>query len=541
MIKQKKFFIERQTKHKITESAEVTNSTLVDQFLKKLETELKESANKSLLLHFADVRRDIAEVKKISERIKEQLKTTQKPGKSVRKKKVPPKVYLAKLPTTGHDLFGREKELKMLDKAWGDPHTSIVSLVAFGGVGKSALVNAWLNGMARDNYRGAERVYAWSFYSQGTSEERQVSADEFFADALEWFGYDGPPILSPWDKGKKLAELVRAQRTLIILDGLEPLQYPPGEMRGRLKDQGLQALLKDLARATPGLCVISTRLQVEDLEATVDHSSQRVFLENLSPKAGAELLKKLSVKGTQKEMKAVAEEYDGHALALNLLGNYLKAVHGGEIRKRDKIAKLTGLKKHQGLHARRVMASYETWFRGGAKLPTEAGLLKMTSSTEHSSPELNILYLMGLFDRPAEASAIAALRVAPEIKGLTNALQNLSDENWQLAVSNLRDLHLLATEEEARPDTLDCHPLMREHFGERLEHSNKEAWREAHNRLYDYYKTCRKKSCPTPWRKCSRCLLPWHMGVSLVNTLKQKLMYFGRESEEEMSNLLILN
>ena len=28
-----------------------------------------------------------------------------------------------------------------------------------GGVGKTALVNKWLLGMAKDNYRGAERVY----------------------------------------------------------------------------------------------------------------------------------------------------------------------------------------------------------------------------------------------------------------------------------------------------------------------------------------------------------------------------------------------
>lgn len=151
-------------------------------------------------------------------------------------------ITLAKLPTTGHDLFGREKELKMLDKAWREAQTNIFSLVAWGGVGKSALVNEWLNGMAKKNYDGAERVYGWSFYSQGTKEEKNVSADPFFDHALRWFGYSGEPIKNQWEKGEKLSELVRAQRTLLILDGLEPLQYPPGEMQGRLKDQGLQAL-----------------------------------------------------------------------------------------------------------------------------------------------------------------------------------------------------------------------------------------------------------------------------------------------------------
>ena len=37
-------------------------------------------------------------------------------------------------------------------------------------------------------------------------------------------------------------------------------------------------------------------------------------------------------------------------------------------------------------------------------------------------------------------------------------------------------------------DVLDCHPLIREHFGEKLKQNNPEAWKEAHSRLYEYYK-----------------------------------------------------
>ncbi len=88
------------------------------------------------------------------------------------------KLSLAKLPTTRAELFGRADELQTLDDAWADAHTNVLSFVAWGGVGKTALVNRWLNQMELDNYRGAQRVYGWSFYSQGTKEERQVSADE---------------------------------------------------------------------------------------------------------------------------------------------------------------------------------------------------------------------------------------------------------------------------------------------------------------------------------------------------------------------------
>lgn len=66
----------------------------------------------------------------------------------------PEKISLAKLPSVSPDLFGREKELAMLDAAWDNPKTNIVSLVAFGGVGKTALVNKWLLQMGRTTIAG---------------------------------------------------------------------------------------------------------------------------------------------------------------------------------------------------------------------------------------------------------------------------------------------------------------------------------------------------------------------------------------------------
>ena len=158
-----------------------------------------------------------------------------------------PKISLAKLPSTSPDLFGRDGKLAALDAAWDDPHTNVYCLVAWGGVGKTALVNRWLTQLGQDDYRGAARVFGWSFYSQGAAEGRQVSADPFIAVALEWFGDPDPTRGSAWDKGERLAELVRQARTLLILDGLEPLQYPPGPLAGQLKDPALAALLKGLA------------------------------------------------------------------------------------------------------------------------------------------------------------------------------------------------------------------------------------------------------------------------------------------------------
>jgi len=396
-----------------------------------------------------------------------------------------PKILFSKLPTTLNELFGREKELKLLDSAWNDLHTHIISFVAWGSVGKTALVNEWLSHMERDNYRGAERVYGWSFYSQGIREDRQISADEFLDHGLTWFGDPDSSQGSPWDKGVRLAELIRKQKTLLILDGLEPLQYPPGQMQGRLKDQGLQALLKELSHFNPGLCVITTRIPVKDIEQSVGTSVKSIDLEHLSPEAGAELLANLGVKGSYTELQTAAKEFRGHALALNLLGRYLAVVHDGEIRKRDLIPMLTE-EEEQGGHARRVMESYERWL--------------------HGKPELNILYLMGLFDRPAQGGAINAILAEPVIEGLTDQLQNISLGKWRFAIKHLRDLRLLLERDDTQPDTLDCHPLVREHFGEKLLKSNPKAWRKAHTRLYEYYKNLPKKHLPDTMEEMSPLL-----------------------------------
>ncbi len=387
---------------------------------------------------------------------------------------VPPRVFLAKLPATGHELFGRETELRILDDAWADPHTRVLSLVAWGGVGKTTLVNHWLNRMGHDGFRGARSVYGCSFYSRGTREDRHASADEFLVHALDWFGDTAMANSKrpPWDKGVRLAELVRRQRTLLILDGLEPLQHPPGPMQGRLKDQGLQALLKELSAFNPGLCVVTTREEVGDIENAVGFSVKRLLLGSLPVEAGMELLRKLGVTGTDAELRKAVDDFSGHPLALSLLGTYLATVYKGDIRKRDLVQPLT-VEEEQGGHARRVMESYEEWLRG--------------------KPELDILYLMGLFDRPTPGGAVRKLRAEPAIEGLTGGLQNLAEARWQYAVGHLRQLRLLRERDEDDPDKLDCHPLIREHFREKLRANNPEGWRKAHRRLYEYYKQLPKK------------------------------------------------
>src|SRR5260370_5360822 len=98
----------------------------------------------------------------------------------------PKKTSVARLPITGSDVFGREEDIGFLDDAWANQQVNVVTIVAWGGVGKSTLVNHWLRRMAAEHYRSAQLVFGWSFYRQGTSGGTS-SADEFLDSTLSWF------------------------------------------------------------------------------------------------------------------------------------------------------------------------------------------------------------------------------------------------------------------------------------------------------------------------------------------------------------------
>ena len=377
----------------------------------------------------------------------------------------PRRVSISRMPTTGRFLLGRKQNLDALDQAWQDPNTRVLSIVAWGGVGKSALMNHWLARLAKEQYRGAELVYAWSFYLQGT-QNQLMSADEFVASALQWFGDKDPSQGSEWDKGARLAEFIASTRTLMILDGLEPLQYPPGPKEGHLKDKSLAALLRELAGNNLGLCVISSRLAVADLHSFTDTTVRQIDLERLSPTSGAELLRAYGIRGSQEELRLASEEYGGHGLALTLLSTYLRDAHGGNVAGRRGMSQLKQ-DERKGGHARRVMESYERWFR--------------------DDPALSVLYMVSMFDRPTRPDEIAALR-DPPIPGLGEPLHGVDSDEWSNVIARLRRSKLLS---EAHPDdheALDAHPLVREYFSERLRQNNLEAWKEANARLYVFFR-----------------------------------------------------
>ncbi len=104
-------------------------------------------------------------------------------------------------------------------------------------------------------------------------------------------------------------------------------------------------------------------------------------------------------------------------------------------------------------------------------------------------PELAILRMLGLFDRPADGQTFVVLLKSPAIPGLTESLTDLRPNEWQTILAKLRRAKLLAREDTRNPGQLDTHPLVREYFGEQLRSQRADAWKECNRRLFHYYQT----------------------------------------------------
>jgi tetratricopeptide (TPR) repeat protein len=363
------------------------------------------------------------------------------------------------LPATGFRLFGREGDLSLLNTHWRSYNTNVVCFESPGGAGKTTLVSEWLREIEREGYHGATRVFGWSFSGQGM-EPGTVSADLFLEAALRFFGAKEVGSESRWDRGTLLARLVGQRKNLLILDGLEPFQTGVQYEVGHLVDPDLRALLAGLAQKNNGLCVVTTRAHLADLEAFPETVQMR-RLEYLLPEAGTSLLRVGGASGSDDEIARRVLELGGHTLALALLVALMR------IRKTTVVPKLTAR----------------------AKLPVHDAPLRVLEAIAeelHDSAEMDLLKVLSLFDRSAEKGALEVLRARPPIPRLTDHLSRLDEGEWQVLLRDLRRVGLLAKESEHDPEAVDYHPTLREYFA-RILSEQPLAFQEAHRRLSHYY------------------------------------------------------
>ena len=389
-------------------------------------------------------------------------------------------IYDLTFPVTDNSaMVGRDPQLATLNQAWQDHSLHVLAVVAWAGVGKTALVNLWREAIkvTADEALRPQRIYAWSFQNQGIANV-QTSSGTFFNHALRWFKSDRDKFSSEHEKGAYLAKLINTQRTLLILDGVEVFQpYQTAGLQGQLNDPALLALLQTLAKANSGLCLLTSRQALGE-QLTRYGSVRQQRLENLPSDAAVQLLRRAGVKGKPEALAAVAEEYQGHAYSLILLANYLRQYCQGDLRRRDTLPTLTDDTHPQGCQAQQLLAGYADALDG--------------------KEELGLLYVVSVFDQAVERGLILELIRALKARYQT-ALSKLKltrldePQRWVDCFQRLRKQGLLLGDNS---DWLDMHPLVRDFFRRELQFRYAGIKKLIHQELYAYYQTLPEKEFP---------------------------------------------
>lgn len=350
------------------------------------------------------------------------------------------------------EFFDRDDERAQLFRALKDGWPNVVCVIGFGGSGKTALIRDWLDRLQSMRFDGARRVLAYSFDFEG------ASVEEFFGEAFsEWFNDPQSNAGDWWKRGSLLAKHVQGQRTLLVLDALERVMEPTERAEGRVAN-GIASLLESLARDNPGLCVVTSRLKPVSLANNPPKQVGFVPIDALDEVRGAAFLASLGVRGTKDQRQHLARVFQGHALSLKLLAAYLTRKHNGDPTAAREVSLLDPGTVENPL--RLILAQYEALVKGIKE---------------------DLLLLVSLFDSAVSIDDLERLR-ADVIPQLTDSIRTLQFEDIRLEYEDLSMLSMLSTNRKVT--AIDCHPMIREYYRERLAGTRPDAWQHANEVLF---------------------------------------------------------
>src|SRR2546421_3476827 len=222
--------------------------------------------------------------------------------------------------------YGREQELALLSHWVLQEGCRVVSVLGMGGIGKSALV---VNAMRR---------MAVHFHVVIFRSLRDAPACETLVEECLKVLAPQPLNLAPADLEHCLSLLLkhlREQRVLLVLDNLESLLLE-GEVLGHLRPdyEGYARLLRSVAQtAHPSCLLLTSREKPAELRALEGRKTpvRPLRLLGLEATACEQLLAEHELVGSPQERALLAERYEGHPLALNIVAETIVELFGGEI------------------------------------------------------------------------------------------------------------------------------------------------------------------------------------------------------------------
>ncbi len=194
----------------------------------------------------------------------------------------------------------------------------VISVVAAGGTGKTALVNEAVHQAA---FLGRGGVFVWSFYED-------PHTDAFLRAAYLYFTGDKDVPASGMLERLQLALSGDAPHVL-ILDGLERVQSEGDHRRrGELEDLQLKRLVRALAGGLGSArALVTSRFPIVDLDEFTEAGHRAIVLDDLERAVALDVLRAWKVRGDDAALTKLIEPLNTngvfHALSVAVLGSYI--------------------------------------------------------------------------------------------------------------------------------------------------------------------------------------------------------------------------
>ncbi|HLO15820.1 MAG TPA: DUF4062 domain-containing protein [Anaerolineales bacterium] len=387
----------------------------------------------------------------------------------------PPEAYIAHPYTLlqTHRLIGRQNELNLLTnwvtKKQDEIYWSrILSIVAIGGMGKSALTWKWFNDIAPQEMKLLAGRMWWSFY------ESDATFENFVIRALAYVSKrsreDIEKNTRPGEREEQLLQILDREPYLLILDGLERILIAYARMdASRLSDDDLDqkaanyvakayglpesaaqsfvgqhllrkttdpragSFLRKLGNVRSSRILVSTRLYPSDLQSVTGEpvtGCAAIFLRGLNDNDALDLWRAFHVSGSRETLLPLFNKFENHPLLMQSLASEVA-------------------------NYRRAPGDFERWQRDHPKF--EPFSLPLTEVKGHVlgfalrglyKNARKVLEIIAGFRMPAHYDTLAAIlvgegKIIPTELGLDQALKELEDRGllgWDKR-ANRYDLH----------------------------------------------------------------------------------------------------
>lgn len=367
------------------------------------------------------------------------------------------------IPSSPPEYFvGREELLQAITADWSDPRRRVTALIGPAGVGKTAVAHLWLSRFLADSsLPHPDKVFWWSF-------TESADVDVFFENAVSSLldrGIESSVPQSVAAQARLLAGLLRGDRLLFVLDGLDIVQHEGESQFGLLENNDLREFLRCLGSTShESYCLITSRLPILDLIPFTTYVQHQVGA--LDSAKGSELLLRLGVTVPEEELQNIVEALHGHPMALKLAASILGSRVPAE--------------------ARQLSEALLRFPSDSAARTIREGLLRHEGVLSES--ERTLLTILSAFRIAAPKGAVEAmLRANTDGTALDPTLANMGPTEIDAALQHLIESGWLRYDSTSQSYAMQ--PLIRERFVTRWSEKEPERLRALHERIQRYYLT----------------------------------------------------